>query len=209
MTMTTLARQITGGVDTHLDVHVAAALDERGALLGVESFETTPAGYDKLLTWLRSFGTVELLGVEGTGSYGAGLTRHLHGDGVRVVEVDRPNRQRRRRRGKSDPEDAISAARGAQGGDATGEAKSRDGNVEAMRVLRVARASARKGRTQALNQMRSLISTGPDSVRDVLSRLGGIQETVLLYQGERGRPRAQRMLTEIDPIQQRLHDLFG
>src|SRR5450759_5125119 len=114
MTMTTLARQITGGVDTHLDVHVAAALDERGALLGVESFETTPKGYDKLLTWLRSFGTVELLGVEGTGSYGAGLTRHLHSEGVRVVEVDRPNRQRRRRHGKSDPEDAISAARAAE-----------------------------------------------------------------------------------------------
>jgi hypothetical protein len=94
-------------VDTHLDMHVAAALDERGALLGVESFETTPAGYDKLLTWLRAFGTVELLGVEGTGSYGAGLTRHLHGEGVRVVEVDRPNRQRRRRHGKSDPEDAT------------------------------------------------------------------------------------------------------
>ena len=155
--MTTLARQITGGVDTHLDVHVAAALDERGALLGVESFETTPVGYDKLLTWLRSFGTVELLGVEGTGSYGAGLTRHLHAESIRVVEVDRPNRQRRRRHGKSDPEDAISAARAAQGGDATGEAKTRDGNVEAMRVLRVARASARKGRTQALNQMLSLI----------------------------------------------------
>src|ERR1039458_5045940 len=160
MTMTTLARQITGGVDTHLDVHVAAALDERGGLLGVESFETTPAGYDKLLTWLQGFGTVELLGVEGTGSYGAGLTRHLHSEGIRVVEVDRPNRQRRRRHGKSDPQDAISAARAAQGGDATGEAKTRDGNVEAMRVLRVARASARKGRTQALNQMRSLISTG-------------------------------------------------
>ena len=163
--MTTLARQITGRVDTHFDVHVAAALDERGALLGVESFETTPAGYDKLLTWLRSFGTVELLGVEGTGSYGAGLTRHLHAESIRVVEVHRPNRQHRRRHGKSDPEDAISVARAAQGDDATGEAKSRDGYVEAMRVLRVARASARKARTQALNQMRSLISTSPDCVR--------------------------------------------
>ena len=101
--MTTLARQITGGVDTRLDVHVAAALDERGGLLGVESFETTPAGYDKLLTWLESFGTVELLGVEGTGSYGAGLTRHLHSEGIRVVQVDRPNRQRRRRHGKPIP----------------------------------------------------------------------------------------------------------
>ena len=138
MTVTTLTRSITGGVDTHLDVHVAAALDDRGALLGVESFATTEGGYKKLLAWLSDFGSVELVGVEGTGSYGAGLTRHLQAEQVRVVEVDRPNRQRRRRKGKSDPQDAISAARAALSGDASGEAKSRDGNVESMRVLRVA-----------------------------------------------------------------------
>jgi transposase len=169
--MTTMPLRITGGVDTHLNVHVAAALDERGALLGVESFETTPAGYGSLLGWLRGFGEVELVGVEGTGSYGAGLTRHLHAERIRVVEVDRPNRQRRRRRGKSDPQDAVTAARAAQGGDALGEAKTRDGNVEAMRVLRVARSSARKGRTQALNQMRSIISTAPDAIRAELRDL--------------------------------------
>jgi len=163
MTMTTLARSITGGVDTHLDVHVAAALDERGTLLGVESFETSTRGYRKLLAWLASFGHLELVGIEGTGSYGAGLTRHLHEAGVAVVEVDRPNRQRRRRKGKSDPEDAVSAARAAQSGDATGEAKTRDGNVEVMRVLRIARISARKSRTQAINQMRSLVSTAPEA----------------------------------------------
>ena len=110
MTVTNLARRITGGVDTHLDVHVAAALDERGALLGVESFATTEAGYKKLLGWLSDFGPLELVGVEGTGSYGAGLTRLLQAEQVRVVEVDRPNRQRRRRKGKSDPQDAIAAA---------------------------------------------------------------------------------------------------
>ena len=163
--MTTLPPLITAGVDTHLDVHVVAALDERGALLGVESFETTPVGYRRLVGWLRDFGDLQLVGVEGTGSYGTGLTRHLHGEGVRVVEVDRPNRQRRRRRGKSDPQDAITAARAAQSGDSCGEAKTRDGNVEAMRVLRVARSSARKARTQSLNQMRSLISTAPDPIR--------------------------------------------
>jgi transposase len=92
MTMTTIARHITGGVDTHLDVHVAAALDERGALLGVESFSTTPSGYRALLSWLETFGTLELVGVEGIGSYGAGLTRHLLSHKVAVVEVDRPNR---------------------------------------------------------------------------------------------------------------------
>jgi transposase len=171
MTMTTLPLRITAGVDTHLDVHVAAALDETGSLLGVESFATTTAGYRRLIAWLRGFGQLELVGIEGTGSYGAGLTRVLLGESVRVVEIDRPNRQRRRRRGKSDPQDAITAARAAQSGDACGEAKTRDGNVEAMRVLRVARFSARKARTQALNQMRSLISTAPESIRDELRHL--------------------------------------
>ena len=132
--MTTLPLRITAGVDTHLDVNVVAALDERGALLGVENFDTTAEGYRRTLAWLRDLGTVELVGVEGTGSYGAGLTRHLLAEGIAVVEVDRPNRQRRRKRGKSDPQDAITAARAAQSGDALGAAKTRDGNVEAMRV---------------------------------------------------------------------------
>ena len=116
------------------------------------------------------------------GSYGAGLTRHLLAEGVRVVEVDRPNRQRRRRRGKSDPQDAITAARAAQSGDAKGQAKTRDGNVEAMRVLRVARNSARSARTQCLNQMRSLISTAPEAIRaELLGRLGlGVETTSAL-----------------------------
>ena len=169
--MTTLARSVTGGVDTHLDVHVAAALDEKGALLGIEAFETTRLGYKNLLSWLTDFGPVILVGVEGTSSYGAGLTRHLHAEGIAVVEVDRPNRQRRRRKGKSDPEDAVSAARAAFSGDANGAAKTQDGNVEAIRVIRVARTSARRARTQALNQMRSLISTAPDELREDLRRL--------------------------------------
>ena len=167
----TMPSRITGGVDTHLDVHVAAALDERGGLLGVETFDTTPAGYSGLLEWLSQFGEVELVGVEGTGSYGAGLTRYLHAHHVSVVEVDRPNRQRRRRRGKSDPQDAITAARAAQSGDSCGLAKTRNGNVETMRVLRIARISARKARTQALNQMRSIISTAPDDIRAELRDL--------------------------------------
>jgi len=169
--MPTLARRVTGGVDTHLEVHVAAALDEQGRLLGTESFETTAAGYRKLVSWLEGFGPVALVGVEGTGSYGAGLTRHLHAEQIGVVEVDRPNRQRRRRKGKSDPEDAISAAHAAHSGDAVGLAKTRDGDVESMRVLRVARTSARNSRTQALNQMRSIISTAPEVIRDELRSL--------------------------------------
>jgi transposase len=112
-----------------------------------------------------------LVGVEGTGSYGTGLTRYLQGTGIMVVEVDRPNRQRRRRAGKSDTHDAVSAARAAFAGDALGVPKTRDGNVEAIRVLRLARGSARRDRTRALNQMRALITTAPDELRAQLRGL--------------------------------------
>jgi transposase len=175
MAVVSMPHRITGGVDTHLDVHVAAALDERGSLLGTQSFSASSAGYRKLLEWLTSFGAVELVGVEGTGSYGAGLTRHLHAHGVAVVEVDRANRQNRRRRGKSDTVDAIAAARAAQSGDATGQAKTRDGNVEAMRVLRLVKLSARRSKTVALNQMRSLVATGPEELRGHMRDLPAAQ----------------------------------
>ena len=107
------ARPITGGVDTHAGTHVAAALDSVGGLLGVREFPATAAGYAGLLRWLGGFGTVALVGIEGTGSYGAGLARHVTAAGIRVVEVDRSDRQDRRRQGKSDPLDAVSAARAA------------------------------------------------------------------------------------------------
>ena len=122
---------ITGGVDTHADTHVAAALDPVGGLLGVEEFPATAAGYARLLGWLGGFGTVCLVGIEGTGSYGAGLARHITAAGIRVVEVDRSDRQDQRRQGKSDPLDAVSAARAAQSGRARGAPKGRDGAVEA------------------------------------------------------------------------------
>jgi transposase len=189
MTMNTLARSVTGGVDTHLEFHVAAALDERGGLLGIERFDTTTRGYKKLLAWLEAFGPVVLVGVEGTSSYGAGLTRHLHAEGIAVVEVDRPNRQRRRRQGKSDPKDAVSAARAALSGDADGAAKTQDGNVEAIRVLRVARTSARSARSQALNQMRSLVSTAPEPIR---GELRGLSVHRLLARASTYRPGTNR-----------------
>lgn len=163
--------KITGGVDTHLDVHVAAALTELGGVLATSSFPTTPAGHRALLAWLESFGEVDRIGVEGTGSYGAGLTRYLHRRGVVVVEVDRPNRQKRRQEGKNDTLDAIRAGRAVISGEAATTPKTRSGHVESMRVLRVAKASANKARTQTLNQMRSLVSTAPDSVREPLRGL--------------------------------------
>jgi transposase len=165
MTIVEDARIITGGVDTHADLHVAAALDPIGGLPGVQEFPATAAGYASLLGWLGGFGTLALVGVEGTGSYGAGLARHLAAAGVRVVEVDRPDRQDRHRQGKSDPLDAVSAARAAQSGRASGAPKGRDGAVEAIRALMVAKRSARHERTQAINQARALIVTGPDELR--------------------------------------------
>ena len=162
---------ITGGVDTHLDVHVAAALDRIGGLLGTKSFPTTPAGYRQLLRWLQAFGPIVQVGVEGTSSYGAGLTRTLQHAGVTVVEVDRPNRQKRRRVGKSDTLDAIAAARAALAGEALGSPKSKNGNVEGIRILGVARLSAIKSRSQTLNQIRSLVSTAPVQLREQLRDL--------------------------------------
>ena len=164
------ARAITGGVDTHADVHVAAALDPIGGLLGVQEFPATAGGYARLLGWLGGFGTVALVGIEGTGSYGAGLARHMATAGVRVVEVDRSDRQDRRRQGKSDPLDAVSAARAAQSGRARGAPKGRDGAVEAIRALMVARRSAAGERTRTINQARALILTGPDDLRARFAR---------------------------------------
>ena len=137
-------RPITGGVDTHLDVHVAAAVDGNGGMLGVESFPTTTAGFAELHAWLCGFGPLERVGVEGTGAYGAGLARFLRAVGVAVIEVDRPNRQARRRHGKSDTIDAVEAARAALSGRAHGLAKTADGNVEAIRVLLIAFRSGRE-----------------------------------------------------------------
>jgi transposase len=158
-------RPVTGGVDTHADAHVAAALDGIGGLLGTESFPTTPSGYAQLVAWLADFGTVSMVGVEGTGSYGAGLARHLAAAGIRVVEVDRADRSERRRAGKSDTLDAVSAARAALSGRARGAPKGRDGTVEAIRALMVAKRSARGERTQTINQARALVVTGPDDIR--------------------------------------------
>src|SRR3954451_14827227 len=168
MTIVETTRPITGGVDTHADVHVAAAVDANGGVLGVESFPTTPAGYARLHGWLSGFGAVARVGVEGTGAYGAGLARHLRGRGLVVIEVDRPNRQVRRRQGKSDELDAIEAARAALSGRASGIAKSADGDVEAIRALLVARRSGRNVRIKYLNQIRHLGFTAPDELRERL-----------------------------------------
>lgn len=165
-------REVTGGVDTHADTHTVAALDHLGRLLGHETFPATIAGYGQALTWLRSHGPLSLVGMEGTGSYGAGLFQHLRAAGVTVVEVDHPDRQARRKLGKSDPTDAISAARAVQAGTATGTPKARDGVVESIRALRVARNGAIKAHTAAINALRQTIITAPAHLRAQLAGLG-------------------------------------
>lgn len=163
---------ITGGVDTHADTHTVAALDGLGRLLGHATFPATATGFADLLTWLLSHGPVAAVGMEGTGSYGAGLFHHLHAKGLRVVEVDQPDRRARRKAGKSDPTDAIAAARAVQAGTATGTPKTRDGVVESIRALRVARNGASKAHTAAINTLRQTLITAPPELREQLAGLG-------------------------------------
>ena len=134
-------------------------------MLRSESFAANPARYRRLEGWICAFGLVIKIGIEGTSSYGVGLTRHLLGAGIEVVEVIRPNRQMRRRRGKSDTVDAEAAARAALSGDATTAPKGNDGIVESIRALRVALCSTRSHRTRIANQIRDLINTAPESLR--------------------------------------------
>jgi transposase len=181
------ARSIVGGVDTHRDVNVAAVVDMNGGLLGVESFPTTGEGHRSLWAWMAGFGLIERVGVEGTGAYGAGIARHLSTASVMVIEVDRPNRQQRRRHGKSDQLDAIEAARAALSGRCQGLAKSGDSFAEAVRVLLIAKRSARSTRIRAIVQLRHLLFTAPDELR---ARLAGLTAIQLVNEAAALRPRA-------------------
>lgn len=163
--------EITGGVDTHQDFHVAAALDGLGRLLGTATFAATAAGYAQLTEWLTGFGPLAAVGVEGSGDYGAGLTRHLVEQQIRVIEVNRPNRQKRRRQGKSDATDAINAARAVLSGEATATPKPRCGPVESLRVLRETKQQLSKARTAAINTLRALLVTAPTGLRESLGGL--------------------------------------
>ena len=164
---------ITGGVDTHKDNHVAAALDSLGGVLGTATFPATRKGYMALLAWLRSFGTIVAVGVEGTGSWGVGLARFLATAEITVIEINCPDRRARRRHGKNDTVDAIAAARAVLSGDASSIPKTAGGNVECIRLLRVARRSAIRARTQAANQFQSIVDTAPDELRAEMSASRG------------------------------------
>jgi transposase len=170
----TTAVAVILGVDTHLDFHVAVAVDHLGRRLGDSSVPTTVQGYERLLRWAEGFGPLRCAGVEGTSSYGAGLTRHLRARGIEVLEVERPKHRRRSSRRnlqKSDPSDAERAARAVLAGEASGVPKSGDGRVEMIRTLRAARRSAIKARTQAANQLQALRVTAPEQLRNRLRGL--------------------------------------
>jgi transposase len=162
---------VTGGVDTHKDSHTAAVADQAGRVLGTAQFPAGEAGYRALLAWMRGHGQLELVGVEGTGAYGAGLTRHLQGEGVRVVEVDRPDRKTRRFAGKSDPIDAQAAALAALSGRQDGVPKDRTGMVESIRVLRIPRRAAVTRRADVMRQIKTMIVTAPEALRAMLAGL--------------------------------------
>lgn len=162
-----LDRGIIVGVDTHKDQHVAVAVDRLGARIGQRSLPTTNTGYADLEHWARDFGEINAFGIEGTGSYGAGLMRYLRDQGHRVVEVNRPDRSTRRRLGKSDPTDAEMAARAVLAGVARDQPKSGVAEVEMIRMLKSAKDSAMKSRTQAMNQIKSLIVTSPVEIREL------------------------------------------
>lgn len=170
--MTIPSLEVIGGVDTHADTHHAAVIDVNGRYLGDASFPTTKAGYAALAAFLAAFGTVVRIGVEGTGSYGAGLSRHLREIGFEVVEVIRPNRQVRRLRGKSDPVDAYAAAKTALTESHHPIPKTADGPVEAIRCLLIARKSAIKARTVAQVQIKSILVTAPEPIRAKFRDLG-------------------------------------
>lgn len=214
---------VIGGVDTHKDNHVAAVIDGVGRLLATKSFGTTADDYTRLSVWMASFGTLQRVGVEGTGSYGSGLARHLTSVGIEVVEVNRPNRQMRRTSGKNDTVDAEAAARAALNRQATATPKAHDGLVESIRVLRIAFRSARSTRATIGVQIRDLVVCAPDQLRAVMEPLTTAQR---VDKAARFRPgeitdsseatrsamrslarRYQALTTEIDVLRNQLDEL--
>ncbi|MFF5250428.1 IS110 family transposase [Streptosporangium sp. NPDC000095] len=187
-------RRIVGGVDTHADTHHAAVELMNGGRIADAQFPATADGYAQLLVWMRSYGRLHAVGVEGTGSYGAGLARYLRGHGVHVVEVNRPDRRQRRNLGKSDPLDAYAAADAVLAGRARALPKGGDGIAESIRAVHLARSGAIKARTACINELRSLLVTAPAELRE---RMASTSAQALAAACARLRPAADLA----DPLQ--------
>jgi transposase len=217
--------EVVLGVDTHKDVHVAAVINVLGVLLGTRSFPTTASGYQQMLRWATGFGTLRRAGVECTGSYGAALARHLAGEQIEVIEVNQPDKATRRRRGKTDTVDAEAAARAVLSGRASASAKAGDGPVEMVRIFKLAKASAIKSRTQAINQLKAVLIGADPQLRDSLSGLSNPTLIRRCAQLDAGTPRdattaaaytlallARRILeltTEIDDLNRQITDTLS
>src|SRR5919206_4835440 len=169
------ANEVILGVDTRSDLHVAAVITALGVLLDTANFPATAAGYRALVGWVGSFGVLRRAGVEGTGSYGAALARHLRAAGIEVIEVNAPDKPTRRRRGKTDTLDAEAAARAVLSGRASGSAKTGDGPVEMLRMLKMAKDSAVKARSQTINQLKAVLVAADRALRERLSNLGNAE----------------------------------
>ena len=170
-----VGRRVVGGVDTHKDLHVAAVVDEQDCVLGTQCFATTRQGYRQMLAWMRSFGDVQRIGIESTGSYGAGLLRFMQQAGIQVLEVTTPDEHDRRRRGKNDDLDAQNAAHAAFAGKRTVTPRSRDGMVESLRVLKACRKTAVAARRIALQMIHNTIVCAPDGLREALRTMTRMQ----------------------------------
>lgn len=176
---------VIAGIDTHADTHHVAVIDEHGKPLADREFLAVGSGYRKIVEFITGYGTVTAVGVEGTGSYGAEIARTLRGEGLAVLEVNRPNRAARRLKGKSDPLDAYQAAQSVLDGRATSVPKAKDGPVECLRILRAGRTSAVKARTAAINQIKGLLVSAPDKLR---AKYRGLRTPALIAALQRARP---------------------
>lgn len=163
--------RITVGVDTHKHVHAAVALNQVGGRLADTTISVDSAGYQRLEQWALALGSLVAFGIEGTGSYGAGLASYLRRRGHRVVEVVRPNRQQRHLRGKTDLLDAENAARAVLAGTATAVPKAADGCVEMIRQIKIAKDTAVKSRNQAMVTLKTIIVNAPAPLREELEKI--------------------------------------
>lgn len=199
-------QEVVVGVDTHKDFHVAAVITALGVLLASKTFPTTRTGYQALVTWARGFGVVRRAGVECTGSYGAALARHLTAADVEVFEVNQPDKVNRRRRGKNDAIDAESAARSVLNGQASALAKGGQGPVEMLRMFKVAKTSAVKSRTQAINQLKAVLVSADPILRDELRELSTRQARAAVHRMGAPHTMRQRYGHPIHPASARMPD---
>ena len=169
------AVRIVGGVDTHKDLHVAAVVDELDRVLASQCFATTRDGYKQMLAWMGAFGSLQRVGIEATGTYGAGLLRYMQKAGIEVLEVTTPDKHDRRKRGKNDDLDAQNAAHAAFAGKRTVTPKSRNGMIESLRVLKACRKTAVAARRVALQMIQNTIVCAPDELREILRKMTRMQ----------------------------------